>query len=132
MSNCPGGDKCRACNVPDDKCSIVNTAQMQNLWKVVGGEMTSDESCEDLNERFPSGAILGGVMEIRKATMEDCQRCNEPPECSTKPLPCNIQCEPICESCECVLTKDNTVSLADVDVCNKCAKELGNNPNNHP
>ena len=29
-----------------------------------------------------------------------------------------------CESCECELTEDNTVSLADVDVCRKCADEL--------
>jgi hypothetical protein len=31
------------------------------------------------------------IHEIREATMEDCQKCNEPPNCSTKPHPCNIE-----------------------------------------
>lgn len=54
---CPAGDKCRSCNVPDNKCSIVNKAQMRNMWRVVGGEMTGDESRKDLIERFPGKVV---------------------------------------------------------------------------
>jgi hypothetical protein len=34
------------------------------------------------------------ITNTRKATIVDCMKCNEPPECSTAPHPCNIEVAP--------------------------------------
>jgi len=51
MPECQGGDKCLECGL--DICDTIYMVRMESIMKVFAGEITEDESREQMAIRFP-------------------------------------------------------------------------------